>query len=43
MEECWAPDPFVRPSFTEIASRLRVMSVANQTRAQAAGAGHAHR
>ncbi|PIA45457.1 hypothetical protein AQUCO_01700764v1 [Aquilegia coerulea] len=26
MEQCWAPDPVVRPSFTEIASRLRVMS-----------------
>ncbi|KAF9609635.1 hypothetical protein IFM89_017774 [Coptis chinensis] len=26
MEECWAPDPVARPSFTEIASRLRVMS-----------------
>ncbi|OVA05563.1 Phox/Bem1p [Macleaya cordata] len=28
MEECWAPDPVARPSFTEIASRLRVMSAA---------------
>ncbi|KAL5699077.1 hypothetical protein ACHQM5_030028 [Ranunculus cassubicifolius] len=26
MEQCWAPDPVARPSFTEIASRLRVMS-----------------
>lgn len=43
MEECWAPDSLVRPSFTEIAGRLRSMSVANQTRAQAGGAGHAHR
>ncbi|KAL5773633.1 hypothetical protein ACOSQ2_013557 [Xanthoceras sorbifolium] len=32
MEQCWAPDPVVRPSFTEIASRLRVMSAACQTR-----------
>ncbi|CAH2037390.1 unnamed protein product [Thlaspi arvense] len=28
MEECWAPNPTVRPSFTEIAGRLRVMSTA---------------
>ncbi|KAH7557856.1 hypothetical protein JRO89_XS11G0229600 [Xanthoceras sorbifolium] len=28
MEECWAPNPAVRPSFTEIARRLRVMSTA---------------
>ncbi|XP_042519654.1 uncharacterized protein LOC122093387 isoform X2 [Macadamia integrifolia] len=28
MEQCWAPDPVARPSFTEIASRLRVMSSA---------------
>lgn len=26
MEQCWAPDPVARPSFTEIARRLRVMS-----------------
>ncbi|CAI8606975.1 unnamed protein product [Vicia faba] len=26
MEQCWAPNPVVRPSFTEIASRLRIMS-----------------
>ncbi|PSR92596.1 Mitogen-activated protein kinase kinase kinase [Actinidia chinensis var. chinensis] len=26
MEQCWAPNPAARPSFTEIASRLRVMS-----------------
>jgi tRNA A-37 threonylcarbamoyl transferase component Bud32 len=25
MEHCWAPDPSVRPSFTEIARRLRLM------------------
>ncbi|CAH8357984.1 unnamed protein product [Eruca vesicaria subsp. sativa] len=28
MEQCWAPDPFVRPSFSEIARRLRTMSSA---------------
>ncbi|KAL0699560.1 hypothetical protein Bca4012_055682 [Brassica carinata] len=28
MEECWAPIPTARPSFTEIAGRLRVMSTA---------------
>jgi hypothetical protein len=28
MEQCWAPNPAVRPSFTEIASRLRIMSTA---------------
>ncbi|XP_020094557.1 uncharacterized protein LOC109714365 [Ananas comosus] len=32
MELCWAPDPAQRPSFTEIASRLRSMSVASQTK-----------
>ncbi|KAL8508581.1 hypothetical protein ACS0TY_019000 [Phlomoides rotata] len=26
MEQCWAPDPVVRPSFTEIAARLRTMT-----------------
>ncbi|KAL1563034.1 hypothetical protein AAHA92_05543 [Salvia divinorum] len=31
MEECWAPNPSLRPSFTEIASRLRVMSSSAQT------------
>ncbi|XP_047970706.1 uncharacterized protein LOC125213943 isoform X1 [Salvia hispanica] len=31
MEECWAPNPSLRPSFTEIASRLRVMSSSTQT------------
>ncbi|KAG5001087.1 hypothetical protein JHK87_022159 [Glycine soja] len=25
MEQCWAPNPAARPSFTEIASRLRIM------------------
>ncbi|TXG71350.1 hypothetical protein EZV62_006285 [Acer yangbiense] len=28
MEECWAPNPAVRPSFTEIARRLRIMTTA---------------
>ncbi|KAK6123887.1 hypothetical protein DH2020_042378 [Rehmannia glutinosa] len=28
MEQCWAPNPAIRPCFTEIASRLRVMSTA---------------
>lgn len=32
MEQCWAPNPAIRPSFTEIASRLRVMSAAAQPR-----------
>ncbi|KAJ6839335.1 uncharacterized protein M6B38_315115 [Iris pallida] len=26
MEQCWAPDPHQRPSFTQIASRLRAMA-----------------
>ncbi|KAG9151127.1 hypothetical protein Leryth_002703 [Lithospermum erythrorhizon] len=30
MEECWSPDPSIRPSFTEITNRLRVMSNALQ-------------
>ncbi|XP_065864942.1 uncharacterized protein [Euphorbia lathyris] len=35
MEQCWAPNPAVRPSFTEIAGRLRVMSTAaGQTKGQ---------
>ncbi|TVU39498.1 hypothetical protein EJB05_12921 [Eragrostis curvula] len=33
MEQCWAPDPAQRPAFTEIAGRLRAMSVAaNQSK-----------
>ncbi|WJX87525.1 hypothetical protein P8452_69706 [Trifolium repens] len=35
MEQCWAPNPVARPSFTEIASRLRIMSAAaSQTKPQ---------
>lgn len=30
MEECWSPEPENRPSFTEITSRLRSMSVVLQ-------------
>ncbi|XP_060187956.1 uncharacterized protein LOC132617083 isoform X1 [Lycium barbarum] len=30
MEQCWAPNPASRPSFTEIASRLRLLSSAFQ-------------
>ncbi|KAL2331026.1 hypothetical protein Fmac_018607 [Flemingia macrophylla] len=37
MEQCWAPNPSVRPSFTEIAGRLRVMSAAAS---QMKGQGH---
>ncbi|CAN4081815.1 unnamed protein product [Withania somnifera] len=35
MEQCWAPDPSVRPCFTEIARRLRAMSAACPTRSHA--------
>ncbi|XP_021834042.1 uncharacterized protein LOC110773828 [Prunus avium] len=35
MEQCWAPNPAARPSFTEIASCLRVMmTAASQHKAQ---------
>ncbi|KAF9606338.1 hypothetical protein IFM89_025006 [Coptis chinensis] len=34
MEQCWAADPSVRPSFTEITNRLRVMSMALQAKGQ---------
>ncbi|KAL0442316.1 UNVERIFIED_CONTAM: Serine/threonine-protein kinase CTR1 [Sesamum latifolium] len=34
MEQCWAPDPLARPSFTEIAGRLRTMSAACSTKPQ---------
>ncbi|KAK1366749.1 hypothetical protein POM88_042310 [Heracleum sosnowskyi] len=30
MEECWSPDPTLRPSFTEITNRLQLMSMAVQ-------------
>ncbi|XP_023542191.1 uncharacterized protein LOC111802158 [Cucurbita pepo subsp. pepo] len=33
MEQCWSPDPVARPSFTDIARRLRVMSTTTQTKA----------
>ncbi|XP_034707636.1 uncharacterized protein LOC117930914 [Vitis riparia] len=42
MEQCWAPDPIGRPSFTEIARRLRAMSAACQTKPQGYSAGPAH-
>ncbi|XP_028773074.1 uncharacterized protein LOC114730206 isoform X3 [Neltuma alba] len=32
MEECWSPEPDSRPSFTEITSRLRSMSMALQAK-----------
>ncbi|KAD5318107.1 hypothetical protein E3N88_18053 [Mikania micrantha] len=35
MEQCWAPDPVVRPSFTEITNQLRVMSAAYQNKTHA--------
>ncbi|XP_055805856.1 uncharacterized protein LOC129874577 isoform X2 [Solanum dulcamara] len=35
MEQCWAPDPPIRPSFTEIARRLRSMAAACPTRPHA--------
>ncbi|KAL3523069.1 hypothetical protein ACH5RR_015903 [Cinchona calisaya] len=31
MEQCWAPDPVARPSFTEIARLLRLMSTSGPT------------
>lgn len=33
MEQCWAPDPMQRPPFTEIARRLRQMSVSLHNKA----------
>ncbi|CAN0915493.1 Probable serine/threonine-protein kinase SIS8 [Linum grandiflorum] len=35
MEQCWAPNPDSRPSFTEIAYRLRAMSLALQAKGTA--------
>lgn len=32
MEQCWAPDPSDRPSFTEITNRLRAISISLQPR-----------
>lgn len=32
MEQCWSPDPEIRPSFTEITNRLRAMSNALQAK-----------
>ncbi|KAK4355070.1 hypothetical protein RND71_024041 [Anisodus tanguticus] len=32
MEQCWAPNPASRPSFTEIASRLRLLSSTSQNK-----------
>ncbi|KAL2495720.1 Protein kinase superfamily protein with octicosapeptide/Phox/Bem1p domain [Forsythia ovata] len=32
MEQCWAPNPAARPTFTEITNRLRIMSASAQTR-----------
>ncbi|KAH9623095.1 hypothetical protein KSS87_013353 [Heliosperma pusillum] len=32
MEQCWSVDPDARPSFTEVTSRLRLMSAAVQSR-----------
>ncbi|KAL8166857.1 hypothetical protein V2J09_008356 [Rumex salicifolius] len=40
MEECWAPNPSIRPSFTEIADRLRIMTAACQTKGPAQKASH---
>lgn len=40
MEQCWAPNPAARPSFTEIAGRLRSMAAACQPKAQGQKASH---
>lgn len=40
MEQCWAPNPAARPSFTEIAGRLRAMADACQTKPQAPKTSH---
>ncbi|GMG99273.1 hypothetical protein Nepgr_001113 [Nepenthes gracilis] len=40
MEQCWVPNPASRPSFTEIAGRLRSMAAACQTRGQAQRTSH---
>jgi tRNA A-37 threonylcarbamoyl transferase component Bud32 len=39
MEQCWAPNPMIRPTFSEITRRLRVMSIAcHKAQAQKAAA-----
>ncbi|KAL3833804.1 hypothetical protein ACJIZ3_008540 [Penstemon smallii] len=40
MEQCWAPDPLVRPSFTQIARRLRTMSTTSGTKTPQGVAQH---
>ncbi|KAH9618419.1 hypothetical protein KSS87_011568 [Heliosperma pusillum] len=40
MEQCWAPNPGARPSFTEIAGRLRTMAAACPTKVQAQKPAH---
>ncbi|KAL9272013.1 putative serine/threonine-protein kinase SIS8 [Drosera capensis] len=40
MEQCWAPNPASRPSFTEIAAQLRLMASACQTRGQVSRTPH---
>lgn len=40
MEQCWAPNPAARPSFTEIAGRLRAMAAACPSKAQGPKASH---
>ncbi|XVF78019.1 hypothetical protein PTKIN_Ptkin14bG0094500 [Pterospermum kingtungense] len=37
MEQCWAPNPAARPSFTEIASQLRTMSAAAASQSKVHG------
>ncbi|XP_065864937.1 uncharacterized protein [Euphorbia lathyris] len=42
MEQCWSPNPAARPSFTEIAGRLRIMSTAAAAAASQTK-GHTHK
>lgn len=37
MEQCWLADPTLRPSFTEITNRLRIMSKALQANGKQKG------
>ncbi|KAJ1266169.1 hypothetical protein BS78_08G130400 [Paspalum vaginatum] len=37
MEQCWAPNPYARPSFTEVANRLRAMPPVLQSSGSAWG------